>query len=70
MRVGDGYSAVRHAPVVGLRGQAVGCVRAEDGRARFAAAPMCRDAARMASAELAKLSDLVNFLVGTPLRSG
>ena len=35
MRVGDGYSAVRHAPVVGLRGQAVGCVGADDGSARF-----------------------------------
>ena len=65
MRVGDGYSAVRHAPVVGLRGQAVECVRAEDKTGeRVRCCTHVRRA--MASAELAKLfvclTDLVNFV--------
>ena len=36
----DGYSAVRHAPVVVLRGQAVGCVGAEDGTSAVRHAPI------------------------------
>ena len=56
MRVEDGYSAVRRAPVVGLRGQAEGCVGADDGLARIGMRGPIFRGTIAASAELANSS--------------